>query len=101
MNLSRAPSKSRTAPALRLDGGVSASIAKAAHAWNRRPLVYCICPEEPTGYETHVLIKLGQREIAAIIGERATYAPRDVINIFFASPVAHFFDPATGPRLTS
>jgi multiple sugar transport system ATP-binding protein len=104
-------------PRLRLDGGASAPIAKAAHAWNSRPVVYGIRPEdvrldpatgvpvtvvavEPTGYETHVLMKLGQKEIVAIIRERAAFAPRDVIKISLASPVAHFFDPATGLRLT-
>jgi multiple sugar transport system ATP-binding protein len=105
-------------PRLRLDGGVSAPIAKAAHAWNSRPVVYGIRPEdvrldpeagvpatviavEPTGYETHVLFKLAQKDIVAIIRERAAFAPRDVINISLASPVAHFFDPATGLRLKS
>jgi multiple sugar transport system ATP-binding protein len=103
---------------LRLDGGVSAAIAKAPLAWNNRPVVFGMRPEdvrldselgvpatvvavEPTGYETHVLMKLAQNEIVAIIRERATFAPHDVINISLASPVAHFFDPATGLRLTS
>jgi multiple sugar transport system ATP-binding protein len=103
---------------LRLHGGVSTPIASAAHGWSGRPVVYGIRPEdvrldpeagvpaavvavEPTGYETHVLMKLGQKEIVAILRERAAFAPRDVINISLASPVSHFFDPASGLRLIS
>ena len=55
---------------------------------------------EPTGYETHVLMRLGNQEIVAIMRERAALAPRDVIKISLASPVAHFFDATTGLRLT-
>ena len=95
-------------PRLRLDGG-SALLAKAPHAWNDRPVIYGIRPEdvrldpeagvpatvvavEPTGYETHVLMKLGEKEIVAIIRERGAFAARDVIKISLASPIAHFFD---------
>ena len=102
-------------PRLRLDG-VVAPLATAPSNWNSRPVVYGIRPEdirfdpaggipatvvavEPTGYETHVLMKLGQKEIVAIMRERADFAPRDLIKISLASPIAHFFDPATGLRL--
>ncbi len=105
-------------PRFRIVDGGSAPIAEAAHGWSGRPVIYGIRPEdirldpeagvpatvvavEPTGYETHVLMRLGQREIVAIVRDRATFAPRDVINISIASPVAHFFDPMTGLRLTS
>jgi multiple sugar transport system ATP-binding protein len=98
--------------------GVAASLATAPPAWNARKVVYGIRPEdirldpaagvpativavEPTGYETHVLMKLGQKEIVAIMRERAAFAARDVIKISLASPIAHFFDPATGLRLAT
>jgi multiple sugar transport system ATP-binding protein len=103
---------------LRLDGGVAGLSAKSLGAWNNRPVIYGIRPEdvrldpeagvpatvvavEPTGYETYVLMKIGQKEIVAIMRERAAFAPRDEIKISLASPVALFFDPATGLRLTS
>ena len=100
---------------LRLDG-LAAPLARAPAAWNARPVIYGIRPEdirldpaagvaatvvavEPTGYETHVLMRLGQKEIVAIMRERAAFAARDEIKISLASPIAHFFDPATGLRL--
>ena len=102
---------------LRLDG-VAVPLARAPAAWNARKVVYGIRPEdirldptagvaatvvavEPTGYETHVLMKLGQKEIVAIMRERATFEARDEIKISLASPIAHFFDPATGLRLAT
>ncbi len=104
-------------PRLRVDG-VSAPVAGAAHAWSGRPVIYGVRPEdihldpeagvpatvvavEPTGYETHVLMRLGQRDIIAIVRGRTTFAPRDVIKISIASPLAHFFDPTSRLRLTS
>jgi multiple sugar transport system ATP-binding protein len=105
-------------PRLRLDDGVAAPLGKAPSGWNKGPVVCGVRPEdirldseggvpatvvavEPTGYETHVLLRLGQKEIVAIMRERVAFAPRDVIKISLATPIAHFFDPATGLRLTS
>jgi multiple sugar transport system ATP-binding protein len=103
-------------PRVRLGGGVSAPIANAPRASEGRAVVYGIRPEEirldgeagvsaavvavePTGYETHVLMKIGEKEIVAILRERVGFAPGDVIRVSLASPTAHFFDPATGRRI--
>jgi multiple sugar transport system ATP-binding protein len=103
-------------PHLCLSGGVLAPIAKAPLASHGRVVTYGVRPEEirldaeggvpaavvavePTGYETHVLMKLGENEIVAIMRDRAKFAAGDVINISLASPKAHFFDPTTGQRL--
>ncbi|WP_309083354.1 sn-glycerol-3-phosphate ABC transporter ATP-binding protein UgpC [Chelativorans sp.] len=80
-----------------------------------RDLVYGVRPEfirldpagpaaevivtEPTGYETHMIVKLGGGEANCVFRERVQARPGETINISIDPERVHLFDVQTGKRL--
>jgi multiple sugar transport system ATP-binding protein len=80
-----------------------------------KPLIYGIRPEhftvsdagvpvkvvviEPTGSETQVVARLGDRDIVGLFRERITLQPGETIHLAPAVDKAHLFDASTGVRL--
>ena len=54
---------------------------------------------EPTGSETYVFVKYGDRELVALFRERHALQPGDMISLRPNTDHAHLFDAATGMRL--
>jgi multiple sugar transport system ATP-binding protein len=54
---------------------------------------------EPTGAETHLVVRLGGDEVAAIVRERVQANPGDAIRLACKPGASHLFSAATGRRL--
>ena len=54
---------------------------------------------EPTGSETHVVTRVGERDIVAQFRERHAFRPGDAITLTPDPAQAHLFDKATGGRI--
>lgn len=54
---------------------------------------------EPTGSETQVFAKLGQKEVVGIFRERISIAPGDRIMLAPNPGLVHLFDAETGVRI--
>jgi multiple sugar transport system ATP-binding protein len=55
---------------------------------------------EPTGSETHVVVRLAGREVTAVFRDRVTMRPGDAITLAPDAGQAHLFDKASGQRLS-
>ncbi|MGR3343470.1 MAG: ABC transporter ATP-binding protein [Paracoccaceae bacterium] len=55
---------------------------------------------EPTGAETHVVLKFGDQELVAVFKERHAFKPGQVIHLRPKVEFVHVFDPESGKRLT-
>ncbi|ESW60413.1 MAG: sugar ABC transporter ATP-binding protein [Rhodobacter sp. CACIA14H1] len=54
---------------------------------------------EPTGAETHVVVRIEGRELTAVFRDRVSHRPGDAITLAPADPAGvHLFDKATGTR---
>ncbi len=54
---------------------------------------------EPTGSETHVISRFGEREVVAVFRERHAFQPGQAIHLRPLTSAVHLFDPASGARL--
>jgi multiple sugar transport system ATP-binding protein len=54
---------------------------------------------EPTGSETHILVRTQGQDITAVSRERVTFRPGEPIALAVKAGSAHVFDPETGARL--
>ena len=54
---------------------------------------------EPTGSETHVVVRLAGRELTAVFRNRVAFAPGATITLAPDSAASHLFDKATGQRI--
>ncbi|NSX56656.1 ABC transporter ATP-binding protein [Parasulfitobacter algicola] len=54
---------------------------------------------EPTGSETHVVMRFQDQDITVIFRDRHTFAPGDQVNLGFSPQYLHCFDATTGERL--
>ncbi|RYI02823.1 MAG: TOBE domain-containing protein, partial [Acetobacteraceae bacterium] len=54
---------------------------------------------EPTGSETHVVVRLQGRELTAVFRNRVGFGPGATITLAPDAAVSHLFDKATGQRL--
>jgi multiple sugar transport system ATP-binding protein len=54
---------------------------------------------EPTGSETHVVLRMGQRDIVAVFRERHAFAPGQIVHLSAKADHIHMFDSETGLRL--
>lgn len=54
---------------------------------------------EPTGSETHVVVRLEGREVTAVFRNRVAFGPGATITLAPDAAVAHLFDKATGKRI--
>ncbi|MGR3661954.1 MAG: ABC transporter ATP-binding protein [Paracoccaceae bacterium] len=55
---------------------------------------------EPTGAETHVVVRIGDQDMTALFRERHNFTPGQEISLFPKRDVLHLFDRKTGERLT-
>jgi multiple sugar transport system ATP-binding protein len=95
--------------------GASLALPLGVTADEGREVVYGIRPEhlslsdqgltgtvavvEPTGSETHVVVRLEGREMTAVFRNRVAFGPGSTITLAPDTSVAHLFDKATGKRL--
>jgi multiple sugar transport system ATP-binding protein len=56
---------------------------------------------EPTGYETHMIVKLGGGEANCVFRERVQARPGEAINIAIDADRVHLFDADSGKRLSA
>ena len=54
---------------------------------------------EPTGFESHVLARLGQTSLNCVFRERIAARPGETMNVSFDAASAHLFDAGDGRRL--
>jgi multiple sugar transport system ATP-binding protein len=54
---------------------------------------------EPTGADTHVLVRLGDTDLTCVMGDRAEVAPGDMVALSVDARKAHYFDPVSEERL--
>jgi multiple sugar transport system ATP-binding protein len=97
------------------DHGVTWPLASPPANADGRPAILGVRPEhihinpggvpaevvvvEPTGSETQVVVKSGDREMICLFRERIAAQPGDKIPILPDPGVTHLFDAATGQRL--
>ncbi|MGB8812933.1 MAG: sn-glycerol-3-phosphate ABC transporter ATP-binding protein UgpC [Paracoccaceae bacterium] len=54
---------------------------------------------EPTGSETHVVLRFGSREIVAVFRERHAFRPGQTVHLAPEPGMAHLFDAESGDRI--
>jgi multiple sugar transport system ATP-binding protein len=54
---------------------------------------------EPTGAETYLIVRVGTREVTAVLRERRQMRPGEAIRLRAEPGMVHVFDKATGRRL--
>jgi multiple sugar transport system ATP-binding protein len=54
---------------------------------------------EPTGSETHVVLRAGPRELVAVFRERLSFAPGQPVTLAPQPGLVHLFDTASGNRI--
>jgi multiple sugar transport system ATP-binding protein len=54
---------------------------------------------EPTGAETYLIVRVGQREVTAVLRDRREMRPGQEIRLRAEPGTMHVFDKATGRRL--
>lgn len=55
---------------------------------------------EPTGSETHVIVRTGGRELTALVRERQEFAPGQPVHLRPAAGMVHVFDGQTRARVS-
>ncbi|NJS40351.1 MAG: TOBE domain-containing protein, partial [Rhodobacteraceae bacterium] len=55
---------------------------------------------EPTGSETHVVLRTGAREVVAMFRDRVPFRPGDALSFAPEAGSVHLFDKASGVRLS-
>lgn len=96
-------------------GGTRLPLPAGIRADEGREVIYGIRPEhlhedaegltgtvavvEPTGAETHVVVRLAGREITAVFRNRVAFGPGATITLAPDAAVSHLFDKATGQRI--
>jgi multiple sugar transport system ATP-binding protein len=114
MNLIKGTAKANGGLAVVAEG-VDLPIAGKHEVANGQPVVYGIRPEhlelaadgfpatvavvEPTGSETHVVLRLGESEIVALFRERHQFTPGQLVHLRPRIDQVHLFDGASGQRI--
>jgi len=104
-----------TPPAVETANGTRLPLAGAPVGSEGRPVVYGVRPEhleraddgfvaevvvvEPTGSETQVVARLGNKDIIAVFRDRQDVKPGDNIRLRPRTSAVHLFDKETGKRL--
>ena len=103
------------------DGGVAAEVAGAripigeAKLGDGQPFVLGVRPEhllpapeglqgnitvvEPTGAETHLIVRVGTKEVTSVLRDRLEVRPGQTIQLAIMPGTPHVFDPDTGARI--
>ena len=95
--------------------GTRLPVSRSAAAAPGRELVYGLRPEfisldpngmpaevvviEPTGSETHMIVRLGGEDVSCVFRERVSARPGETIRIAIDAHHVHLFDVETGRRL--
>jgi multiple sugar transport system ATP-binding protein len=96
-------------------GGTVMPVPAAARIEEGREVLYGVRPEhfdlaedgfpaqikvvEPTGSETMVFLRFGEREIVTLFRERHNFKPGDTLALRPRAELVHLFDPQSGKRL--
>ncbi|AXV18017.1 sugar ABC transporter ATP-binding protein (plasmid) [Neorhizobium sp. SOG26] len=96
--------------------GTALPVSNPPAAAQGRDLVYGLRPEyisladdglpgeiiviEPTGYETHLSLRLGGSDLNCVFRERVTARPGETLRVAIDATHVHLFDAETGRRLT-
>ncbi|WP_117194407.1 ABC transporter ATP-binding protein [Rhizobium terrae] len=96
--------------------GTALPVVNPPAAAKGRELVYGLRPEyisldanglpgeivvlEPTGYETHLTLRLGGSDLTCVFRERVNARPGETLRVAIDAPHVHLFDAETGRRLT-
>ncbi|MBX5017662.1 ABC transporter ATP-binding protein [Rhizobium lentis] len=96
--------------------GTRLPVANPPESAKGRDLVYGLRPEyisldpnglpaeivviEPTGYETHLTVRLGGSEVSCVFRERVDARPGEAIRVAIDAKHVHLFDAEGGRRLT-
>ncbi|MBP2448477.1 ABC transporter ATP-binding protein [Rhizobium leguminosarum] len=96
--------------------GTALPVANPPAAAIGRDLVYGLRPEyilldanglpgeivviEPTGYETHLTLKLGGSDVSCVFRERVNARPGEILRVGIDAAHVHLFDAESGQRLT-
>ena len=96
--------------------GTALPVSKVPAAAMGRELVYGLRPEyitldpnglpgeiivlEPTGYETHLTLRIGGSDVSCVFRERVAPRPGETIRVAIDASHVHLFDAETGRRLT-
>jgi multiple sugar transport system ATP-binding protein len=76
--------------------------------WGLRPEHLALAPAglpaevvviEPTGSETHLVLRAGEQELLAISRDRVSLRPGDQVHLAPDAAQVHLFDGTTGKRL--
>ena len=62
-------------------------------------LAATIAVVEPTGSETHVVLRFGARDLVAVFRERHAFRPGDAVQLAPRAALVHLFDATTGDRI--
>jgi multiple sugar transport system ATP-binding protein len=55
---------------------------------------------EPTGYETHLILRLGGSDLSCVFRERVSARPGETLRVAIDAAHVHLFDAESGRRLT-
>ena len=55
---------------------------------------------EPTGSETHVVVRMGNRDVTAVLRDRVSFKPGDPITLAPDAGAGHIFNKSTGKRIS-
>ncbi|WP_425051832.1 ABC transporter ATP-binding protein [Psychromarinibacter sp. S121] len=115
MNMLPAVLRQRDGVIMADTGATQLRIAGNAHCEDGREVTVGIRPEalspaaeglpgevavvEPTGAETHLVIRSGGSEVTSVLRERGDYRVGDTINLAADPAAIHLFDKSTGARL--
>ena len=96
-------------------GGANLIMPGQHNVSDGQPIVYGIRPEhlelsdegmaatvavvEPTGAETHVLMRVGESEITAVFRDRHNFKPGQTVHLKPRPEHAHLFDSSSGSRV--
>jgi multiple sugar transport system ATP-binding protein len=99
-----------------LDDGTGLPLPPGAAVTEGREVTYGVRPEhlgvaatgvsgtvavvEPTGSETHVVLRAGARDVVAMFRDRVSFRPGDLLTFAPDAGKVHLFDKATGVRLS-
>ena len=117
MNLLKGRITARPKPCFTTEGGMEMPLVSVLEANDGRAAHYGIRPEhlrlhpegvpatvvviDPTGAETHVVLKLDATDILAVLRDRVDLRPGEVVKLAPQPGTVHLFDVETGQRLTN
>jgi multiple sugar transport system ATP-binding protein len=96
---------------LQIDAGSAARAGPGAVTYGIRPEHLSLAPEgegfqaeiaviEPTGSETHIIARVGNDQLVALLRERISARPGQILNFRAQPGTSHLFDTASGQRIS-